>query len=155
MANKKMWETLSQPGELEFHQGNTWRTSPDFIIQNSYELNLFGYTADSWDDKIVIDLGCGSKLRSKFFTHAKIIAIDPLASKFLKTIAWSDLKEAYKVYSRPAESLITRLQNTADFIMCINVLDHVYNADKVLQNCYNYLKEDGEFLLSVDMHGRR
>lgn len=57
-----------------------------------------------------MDLGAGSKLRTKFFTDAKIIAIEPLAEKFMKEIEWCDLKDAYRVYSRPAEDFIGELE---------------------------------------------
>ena len=39
--------------------------------------------------------------------------------------------------------------------MCINVLEHCYDAETIMKNCYNYLKEDGEMLLSVDLHDGR
>jgi SAM-dependent methyltransferase len=152
MSVKKQWESLSQPGELKFHQKNEWRNSDNFMEETIELFDMFGYSRDDFEDGIVIDLGCGSKLRSKYFKKAKIVGIEPLADEFESTIDWSDLNEAYAVYSVPAEKMVKEVKGKASFVMCINVLDHTFDPMKILDNCYRYLDSEGEFLLSVDIH---
>jgi 2-polyprenyl-3-methyl-5-hydroxy-6-metoxy-1,4-benzoquinol methylase len=147
-----LWKTWSQKNELNFHKNNTWRKTKDFINQTEYIMNFFGYSPEMFKNETIIDLGCGSKLRSKFFINSKIVAIDPLANDFINSIEWSNLKDTAKYYSVPAEEVIPELKNTAKFVMCINVLDHTFDPKAILKNSYHYLRNDGEFLLSVDAH---
>jgi hypothetical protein len=70
----------------------------------------------------------------------------------MATISWSDLAEAEAVHSVPAERRIPELAQTAAFVMCINVLDHTFDAEAIVANAYTYLKAGGEFALSVDLH---
>ncbi|MBI2465068.1 hypothetical protein HYV64_02895 [Candidatus Shapirobacteria bacterium] len=149
---KTAWKKEAQPGELIFHQTNEWRNTAGFMEQTIKLMEGFGYKRTMFKGQVIIDLGCGSKLRSKFFTDALIVGIEPLGSDFIKTVPWNDLNDAYKVFSAPAEKTIKELEGAVKFIMCINVFDHMFDVDKVLENCYKYLQDDGEFLLSVDIH---
>jgi SAM-dependent methyltransferase len=143
---------LAQPDELQFHKTNKWRQSEDFMNQTISLLKFWGYKSDDFADQLIADLGAGSKLRSKFFQRARIIAIEPLANEFIRSIDWTDLNDAYRVYACPAETELTELAGQIHFLMCINVLDHVYDYKKILQNVSKMLKPKGEFLLSVDLH---
>jgi SAM-dependent methyltransferase len=143
---------LAQAIEMDFHERNIWRRSKNFIIDTKLLLAGWGYTPLDYTEKQIVDLGAGSKLRSRFFQNAKIIVIEPLAEKFIKKVEYSDLKDAYRIYSFPAEKFIPELENKIDFIMCINVLDHAENPEKILRNSFSYLKNLGQMLLSVDLH---
>ncbi len=153
MFNKIRWN-IAQKGEYAFHLKSEWRNTTEFMDQTRYLFHLWGYKEDSFIGKTIIDVGAGSKLRSKFFQQACIIAIEPLASKFIKSIEWCDLKDAFKVYSIPAEKYLPELENCGDFAMCINVLDHCQHTRAVLLNVYKYLKPNSEFCLSVDIHDK-
>ena len=148
-----MWKLLAQKGELRFHKIDHFRQTAEFMAETEALMNFFGYTEDSFSGATIIDLGCGSKLRSKYFRSAKIVAIEPLANDFMSQIDWCDIKDAVKLFRLPAEEFIPELEDTANFVMCINVLDHVFDPELVLGNVYRYLRSDGEFLLSVDVHG--
>ena len=149
---KFLWKLFAQKGELEHHVGDEWRQTEDFMVHTGKLMLRMKYTENSFKNKIVVDMGNGSKLRSKFFKDSKIIAIDPLNDDFRKNIEWSDVGDAYKCFSVPAEEMIDEIAGVADFVMCINVLDHTYNPKKILENIYAYLKDDGEFFLSVDLN---
>lgn len=114
----------------------------------------WGYAPTAFDDMRIIDIGAGSRLRSRYFAGARIVAIEPLGDRFIETISWSDLSDAEAVYSLPAERYIPELAQTAAFVMCINVLDHTYSADAIIANAYAYLGAGGEFALSVDLHAQ-
>lgn len=146
------WVNLSQKKEFRFHKNDNWRRTEDFLIQNNLLFKYWGFNENDYENKIIIDIGAGSKLRSKYFRKSNIIAIEPLADKFVKRIDFCDLREAYKIFSLPAENIIEELKGIADLIICINVLDHVDNYKKVLNAAFYYLNNDGKFLLSVDLH---
>ncbi len=149
---KYLWSAFAQKGELEHHMRNKFRQSGDFMKHTEKLFSLVGYTRESFRNKVVVDLGSGSKLRSRYFEGSKIVAIDPLNKQFLENIQWSDLDKAYKMFSAPAEEFISEIENVADMVMCINVLDHTYDPEKILKNVYRYMKSNAEFFLSVDLN---
>tara|TARA_R110000851_G_scaffold1732_1_gene6711 strand:+ start:297 stop:923 length:627 start_codon:yes stop_codon:yes gene_type:complete len=154
-GDETRWSTKGQPSELHHHKGSTSRASNQKWMENSgTHFTNFGYQQNHFVDKTLIDLGAGSKSRATWFTDSKIISIEPLADKF-KSIPHYDLDDVGVVYSDPAEKFLEDLANIADGIICINVLDHCYNAKTIMENCYKYLKQDGEFCLSVDLHKGR
>ena len=93
----------------------------------------FGLKPGDYSGKTVIDLGAGSKLRSRYFSEAELIAIEPLADRFLKEIDWCDLAQAHEVYSVPAETKIESCVGRADLLISINVLDHCYDFERIIE----------------------
>lgn len=93
-------------------------------------------------------------MRAKFFDGAHIIALEPLASKFIIEVPWCDLNDAHEVYSEPAEKLISSLVGKVDFLFSINVLDHCYDFEIIVRNAFQYLKKGGKACLSFDCHSK-
>jgi len=149
---KQDWEQKAQEGEFRFHRTNKWRQSEDFMRQTRKLFDYFGFDQESYQGKTIIDLGSGSKMRCKYFKNADLICIEPLADRFIKEIQWCDLSEASKVFSTPAELLIEECVNKADLVMSVNVLDHCYNFENIIENVYKYLKKGGMAFLSFDKH---
>ena len=81
------------------------------------------------------------------------MAVEPLAEEYLDKITWCELKGADGVYPVSAEQRVNDLEGTADLVVCINVLDHTWNPGVFVENVEKYLREGGQFLLSVDLHG--
>ncbi len=146
------WQEEGQEGEFIAHQKDKWRETSDFMDQTRKLFSCFGFPAEAYEGKTILDLGAGSKLRSKYFTNAKIIALEPLADRFIKEIPWCDLPDADKVYSSPAEECIDECVNMADLVISINVLDHCYDFEHIIKNIKSYLKDDGLAFLSFDIH---
>ena len=123
------WQ-VAQAGELEWHKENQWRADDDLFKRDTDALMRgFGFSED--DYKTVIDVGAGPRLRSRFF-NAVITAIEPLAEQY-KQFSWCDLDNVYAV---PIEEFIPDLQ--ADFVMCLNCLDHCKDFDKAIENMAKY-----------------
>lgn len=146
------WQRTAQEGEFDFHQKSTWRQTPDFMAQTSRLFDHFGFSPEGWAGKTIIDLGAGSMLRTRYFKGAKIIALEPLAERFLKELEWSDLRDAERVYSSPAEERIEACVGQADLVISINVLDHCYDFERIVANIAAYLAPGGLAFLSFDEH---
>ena len=146
------WAEKSQPGEKTFHLSSQWRNTSLFMQNTAAVFEGFGLRRDQYAGELIVDVGAGSKLRSKYFAAARIAAIEPLADDFVREIAWCDLNDAERLFSRPAEQCVDELRGRAAFAMCINVLDHTYDPQAILRNIHSYLRPDGAFLLSVDLH---
>lgn len=151
-SSYQKWKDTAQEGEYQFHARDTWRRTEHFHQQTKQLFECFGFTSQQFAGKTVVDLGAGSMLRAKFFQGANIIAIEPLADRIIENIEWTDIKEAQKVYSTPAEERIEELVGKADFLFSMNVLDHCYNLDKIIDNIRDYLAPDGVAFLSFDKH---
>lgn len=152
IAPRLMWKHAAQKGELEFHAADRWRPSDAFHESNARLLTEFGFRPDDFDGRVLIDLGAGSKLRTRYFEGAKIVAIEPLADRFRQTIEWCDLDDAWKCFSQPAEEFIDELRESADFVISINVLDHCFDFDVIVKHIFGYLKPGGHAFLSFDSH---
>jgi 2-polyprenyl-3-methyl-5-hydroxy-6-metoxy-1,4-benzoquinol methylase len=150
--DQKEWRENAQSGEFQFHLNNKWRQSDDFMEQTIKLFDYFGFARNDYQNKTIIDLGAGSRLRSKYFTGANIIAIEPLADKFIEEIMWCDLSDALAVYSIPAERRINQCLNVADLVVSINVLDHCYDFELIIGNISAYLTAGGLAFLSFDKH---
>src|SRR5207245_2902887 len=55
-------------------------------------------------------------------------------------------------FSQPAEAFVPQLNESADFIFSINVLDHCYNFSAIASNLFRYLKPGAMAFLSFDSH---
>jgi len=152
-VDKEQWSGTAQPGELSFHRTSTFRADHEkFTAANARFFDGFGFSATQFTGKTIVDLGAGSKLRALYFTGANIIAIEPLAEKFMQEIEWCDLRKASEVYSAPAEAMIDGLAGRVDFLFSINVLDHCYDFVDCIANIYAYLKPGGTAFLAFDCH---
>lgn len=146
------WKSKAQVGELEFHVNHKRRPDADMQLRDREIYEAFGFTADQFQGQTVVDLGAGSHLRTRFFQDTKIAAIEPLGDQYVENIDWCDLPEAEYFHSLPAEERVESLGGQAAFANCMNVLDHAFEPDRILDNVNFYLKPGGLFLLSVDLH---
>lgn len=154
-VDSEKWSAEAQTGELAFHKRPNFRTDEkSFAEANARLFNSLFYKEDQFVGKTVVDLGAGSKLRGKFFRDSHIVAIEPLADKFLQEVPWNDLRDADELYSEPAEKLIEGLVGRADFLFSINVLDHCYDFEIIARNILRYLKVGGRACLSFDCHSK-
>ena len=152
--SREKWSSEAQEGEFLFHKKDTWRKTPDFMNQTDRLLRHFGFTPEQYAGKVVVDVGAGSMLRTKFFTGAHLVALEPLADRFMAEIPACDLKDADEVFSLPAEQRIDSLVGTCDLVISINVLDHCYDFPTIVDNIRQYLKPDGLAFLTFDMHDK-
>lgn len=146
------WERDAQPGEFQFHRENRWRQTEDFVAQTESLLQHFGFDPHDYDGRTVLDLGAGSKLRTKFFRGARLVVIEPLADRFRSEIDWCDLDDASEVHSVPAEELVNPLVGSVDLLVSINVLDHCFDFEAIARNIREYLAHDGLAFVSFDKH---
>ncbi len=148
-----LWRYFAQPGELHFHQGigSEYRLSEEFNAHSKLLFERYSLISDNFVAKCVLDIGAGSRLRTKYFDKAKLYVIEPLAVEYM-SLPQSDLNEAEFVSSKPAEFYHSSLQEAMDLIVCLNVLDHCFDWVKVVENCYKYNITGGLFMLSVDLH---
>lgn len=150
-TNFDKWKKESQSGELVFHMNDKFRPSGELDRESEILFNQWGFGENDYANKLIIDAGCGSMLRTKYFRDSIIVGIEPLAHEYSK-IDWCDLQLAKAIYAVPLEEHLGELINVADLIVSINVLDHCYDFQICIENLYSYLKSNGLCFLSYDAH---
>jgi SAM-dependent methyltransferase len=150
-----LWRLVAQQGEYKFHRQDERRSEEDLMREVSLVFGRYGYAPDEFKGKVVVDIGAGSHLVTRYFQDAYLIAVEPLADKFMRTIPWCKLKLAKEVYARPAEDRLAEVVGRVDFAICSNVLDHCYDPQVVVNNMYAYLKPTGRACIAVDCHEYR
>jgi hypothetical protein len=150
-ASGEAWAGPAQDQEFAFHEANKWRRSPQFTTDSARLWEHFGFRADQFAGQVIVDIGAGSKLRTRFFEGARIMAVEPLADRY-RTLDFCDLDVAEACFSVPGEALVAELVGRADVVLSINALDHGYDFDAAIRNIAAYLKPDAPAFLSFDLH---
>lgn len=93
-------------------------------------------------DGLVLDLGChdgylAPRIRNYFGLDIAL----PALKRVKKPRVWGDANR------------IPFKNGSFDFILCLEVLEHVYNRVKVLKECGRVLRDDGKLVLSVPYDG--
>ena len=150
-ASTDAWAGPAQDQEFAFHEANAWRRSARFTTDSARLWEHFGFRADQFAGQVIVDVGAGSKLRTRYFEGARIIAVEPLADRY-RTLDFCDLHTAEACFSVPGEALVLELVGRADAVLSINALDHGYDFDAAIQNIAAYLKPNSPAFLSFDLH---
>ena len=114
-------------------------------------LKYFDNIINSWRDKTVLDLGCGGGFMSEALANkgAKVIGVDP--SEAAIAVAQDHAKGQglainYKVAT--GEN-IPLPDQSVDCVVCVDVLEHVAQLDRVLDEVHRVLRPGGMFLFDT------
>jgi SAM-dependent methyltransferase len=145
---------LHKKEDLEHYQPITTEKSIDFFQKT---IRRFNVNFASFDRQKVADVGCGPygiiKGLSEYSSQTKeinlgtVYGLDPLVNEYLKfnTLPQND---RFQYFACQGESIPLE-NNTLDLAFCINVIDHVENPDRVIEEIYRVLKPGGEFCCAV------
>jgi SAM-dependent methyltransferase len=112
------------------------------------------------DRPVVVDLGCGPSGIGYALSHSgTTYCIDPLLDEYRNLPGYKEhifdrLPSGKVLVCQPGESAV--IDERADLVFCINVLDHTKAPSAVLNNCSRLLKRGGHLFLLVDgyLNGR-
>jgi ubiquinone/menaquinone biosynthesis C-methylase UbiE len=111
--------------------------------------NHFGIDKSFFNNKIILDLGCGPRGSLEWATNVKRkIGLDPLTHKYLLLGA---SKHSMEYINAPSEK-IPLDNNLCDAVFSFNSLDHVENIEKTINEIKRILKPTGIFLLLVEVN---
>jgi 2-polyprenyl-3-methyl-5-hydroxy-6-metoxy-1,4-benzoquinol methylase len=120
----KKWLANDGKGRVEFHCN---------IINN---LGLHS-------DVKILDIGCGRGTLRKYLSFKNIYGVD---------ISKEALKEAKKVYLNTVQVDLDKKpipfkDNSFDIVVCLGVIEHIFNPLRLLQECHRALKKNGTLFL--------
>lgn len=88
----------------------------------------------------VLDVGAGTCPYKKYFKHCKYTSQDFCAENYGLNYSHIDIKS--EIYNIPVED------NSFDYVLCTQVLEHLYRPDVALTELYRILKKGGELWLT-------
>lgn len=116
------------------------------IDEKSLEvLNEFYETGTDFTDKVVLDVGCGTRGILPVINAKTKIGADPTIEKVRKHFT---LNNSIIYLSEKAEEL-TLTSESVDIIVCNNTLNHVENPELALAQMHRILKPGGFLLIEV------
>lgn len=174
------WAEVNQPFELKYQKCYNYRDFNTWDTQWSSIFNNFGLDKDYFNNKVLADIGCGSRPALSYFnkTNTKH-CLEPLLDEFLEIEKHAKIKfpgktnwakrkdkphsvvknwfteEPFILHSVPYETSVPELINNVDFILCWNVLDHGYDWRQGINNMIDYLKPGGLLLLGTDYEAHK
>ncbi len=109
----------------------------------------FNLTEEDYDNKFVLDVGCGLKGSLEWCLNASwCIGIDTLMGKYDKLTKG---QERQAIYLEMDIERTPFAQNTFDIIISINSLDHINDLRMALIEIGRIIKPNGLFLVAVDL----
>jgi len=163
-AAEKAWWTTQDPlllmreAQYRFYAGHyEWikhRALLNPLCVNSSRPANFQIPGEAINGKTFLDIGCGPVPESLSLVHcAQVHVLDPLIGFFkqIQPYGW----EFFSSVSASGAEQLSFEDQSVDFVLCRNTLDHTENADKVLREITRVLRRDGELLLNCDLRARR
>jgi SAM-dependent methyltransferase len=108
-----------------------------------------GYTLDYFHDKVVVEVGTGPLGIVAALEAREKVGLDPLSDAYDRLF---DRPGDVRYMTSKGED-IPLADHYADVIYCKNVLDHVHNPPRLLQEVRRTLKPGGVFILIVNLAG--
>ncbi len=119
-----------------------FRTSAHFIFRvRSFGNNSIKQFAKEVYYTSILELGSGKKLKGKYHYSAK--QFFDKSNEFIQ----SDINEDFG--HKTIDVTDIRHENEYDVIICMNVLEHVFDFNKAIANIYSALKENGIAIIYV------
>ena len=109
-------------------------------------LNEIKTIVDIHEDTKILDVGCGISTVLHFL-NGKRYGIDPLAESYKSLYKFP---EDIQIQKAEGEN-IPFADNYFDIVFCSNVIDHVSDPQKVIDNVFRVLNTDGYFVLTVEL----
>jgi 2-polyprenyl-6-hydroxyphenyl methylase/3-demethylubiquinone-9 3-methyltransferase len=101
-----------------------------------------------WDAKMVLDLGCAGGFMAEAMTNkgAKVTGIDPAAQAIAAATARAEQMDQTIQYNVGVGENLPYPDDYFDAVVCVDVLEHVADLNKVLTEVARVLKPGGLFL---------
>ena len=104
-----------------------------------------------WQDKTVLDLGCAGGFMAEAMTDrgARVTGIDPAAGAIAAARAHADETGRSIRYDTGTGENLPYPDAAFDAVVCVDVLEHVSDLDRVLCEVARVLKPGGKFLFDT------
>lgn len=112
--------------------------NPDYVLEKNTLDFIKRNILKSYD--VILDYGCGNSPYENLFTYNKYIKAD-ISQNSKQTVELLLNNNSFE--KLPLEN------NSIDLIICMDVLEHSGNFDKILKDFYRVLKPNGQLFISL------
>ncbi len=143
---------ISCKEENELHYWKERKKAEGVLTNKHYEhfyTTHFGLTASYYENKIILDIGCGPRGSLIWASMAsRRIGLDPLAKEYLRLGARNHQME----YINAPSEAIPLMDSECDAVFSFNSLDHVEDVHQTLKEIKRVTRPGGIFLLLVEVN---
>lgn len=131
-----------------------WEEGQVLHLSNHFNQTRFTYASNhlaNWQNCRVLDVGCGGGLACEFMARlgARVSGIDRSKNSIEIAQAHAKQSELQINYQQGNAEDLPYQQNSFDCVVCFDVLEHVYNRNKVISEIYRVLKPGGIFFFDT------
>ena len=136
----------AQIKEKDFHVGRK-------IIKSSSRhwfkyIRLLAFYTNIDENSSILDVGCGPDAMVSYVIKGERVGLDPLMDAFLRKFKLP--KDVHWIKGMGEHMPLKT--GYFDVVLCMNVLDHMLDPSKALNEISKILKNEGIFLLYVECH---
>lgn len=158
--SRQRWQS-AQEGEATWWAGvaatgYNGQNPEEFIARGQREsmlqaLGFLGAAPEDFADAFVVEFGSGPAGIVEYLHSRRRIAIEPLYPKYREM--YPHLASSGVEYiSIPAESRSSLPDGCADLVVCYNMLDHVLDPEKVMEQVARVAKPGAQLLFQVNVY---
>lgn len=103
-------------------------------------------------EEAILDAGCGPAGIFMILQGNPLIGVDPLLQEYQDSLAHFDPENYPQVQFVNSSLEAYKPNHPFDIIFCCNVINHVADLDKSLNQLSSWLKPGGTLILSIDVH---
>jgi SAM-dependent methyltransferase len=137
--------------ELQYWQGKADEEGGN-LSNDHYEYfytRHFGIDRSHYEDTCILDIGCGPRGSLEWApASARTLGLDPLAKEYLRLGAD---RHRMEYLAAPSEQ-IPLPDGTCDAVFSFNSLDHVHDVEKTAEEIKRVTRDQGLFLLLVEVN---
>lgn len=126
---------------IQFEKKNWW-----FIARRELIKNLLDKITNK--NSKIIDIGSGSGINIQYLKNYNIVGVDKS-----KRLVQAGKKEGKNIRMYDVEKRIPFRKNSFDVALCLDILEHLENDDRVLKEIYRILTPKGKILITVPAFG--
>lgn len=151
----------AQEGEAEFWRevaAGSWSgiDRDEFINRRQKEemlraLLFLGQAPSFWSDKTCVEFGSGPSGMIEYLDARRRIAVEPLYEQYKLSFPHLQ-KSAVEYHGCPAEGPLAIADGAADLVISHNMLDHVFDPEKVMGEIARICRPGGWFLFQVNVY---
>lgn len=146
-VSKQRW-TIFQKREMQFWKHpDALRTRQVFCKR--YYLPVLQAAKCSLDDANILEIGCGPICVTQYVNGTKHSYLDPLLDYYRRQFPNVMPEDAMYVTTMAEKAVLDEI--SFDLVACLNTLSDVHNPELVLNKVERVLKQDGVFVVSIDI----
>ena len=106
-----------------------------------------GFDRSDLSGRIIVEIGCGPRLRTTWFEGARIEVVEPRADALSEHIPWTNLRRADAIHRGALEAPVASLEGQARLVVLESGVEGRADGASVMAAAASYLASDGQLVV--------